>query len=104
MATNQATKYQKETNTGGLVKLLTLKIGTKVMLAVKIDLAAGLIKSQTVSIKHIEFAQGSVCKVHVKFLMSKLISMKSSYLRRHNYWVPIEKCETKIPTKALIIF
>lgn len=28
LATSQATKYQKETNTGGLVKLLILKVGS----------------------------------------------------------------------------
>ena len=28
LATSQATKYQKETNTGGLVKLLMLKVGS----------------------------------------------------------------------------
>ena len=58
-----------------------------------------LINSQTRSIRHIEFVQGSAHKVYVEFLMNKLAglkAMRSSYLARQNPWVPIEKCETVI--------
>ena len=57
----QAPQNQKHINTEGLVKLLKLKIGLKVMLKVNIDIQNGLINGQTGNINHIEFAQGSVC-------------------------------------------
>ena len=88
-----------------LKKLRKLKIGAKVMLTVKVHLAYGLIKSQTGSINHTEFAQGIVCKVYVKISDEQPGSkaMKSSYLGRQNSWVPIEKCETHTSISALNI-
>ena len=62
----QAARNQKQKNTGGLAKLLKLKIGAKVMLTVNIDLQNRLVNGQTGIIKHIEFAQGSVRKAYVK--------------------------------------
>ena len=43
------------------------KIGTKVVLTVNLDIKDRLINDQTGNISHIEFAQGSVRKVYVKF-------------------------------------
>ena len=62
---------QKQTNTGGLAMLLKLKIGAKVMLTVNIDIQDRLINDQTGIIGYIEFAQGSACKVYVKFFDEK---------------------------------
>ena len=56
-------KNQKQTNTGGLEKLLKLKIGAKVMLTLNVDMQDRLIIGQTEYVKCIEFAQGSVGKV-----------------------------------------
>ena len=67
LALKQVAQNQKQTNTGGLAMLLKLKIGAKVMLAVNIDIPYRLINDQTGIIRHIEFAQGSACKVYVKF-------------------------------------
>ena len=46
----------------GLAKFLKLEIGAKVMLTVNIDIWERIINGQTGIIRHIEFAQGSVCK------------------------------------------
>ena len=101
LALIQAPQNQKQTNTGGLVKLLKLKIGAKVMLIVNIDIQDRLINGQTGIIRHIEFAQGNVCKAYIKFFDEQAGSkvMRSSYLGRQNSWVPIEKCETEISIK-----
>ena len=44
-----------------------VKIGAKVMLTVNVDIQDCLINGQAGKIRHIEFAQGSVRKVYVKF-------------------------------------
>ena len=67
MALIQAAQNQRQTNTGGLAKLLKLKIGAKVMLTVNIDIQDCLINGQTGIIRHIEFVQGSAHKVYTKF-------------------------------------
>ena len=66
LALKQVAQNQKQTNRGGLAMLLKLKIGAIVMLAVNIDIPYRLINDQTGIIGHIEFAQGSACKVYVK--------------------------------------
>ena len=60
---NTAAENQKQTNTGGLGKLLKLKIGAKLILAVNIDIQDRQIYGETGIIRHIDFALGSVCKV-----------------------------------------
>ena len=97
----QAAQNQNQTNTGGLEKLLKLKIGAKVMLTVNIDIEDRLINGQTGTIRHIEFAQGSARKICIKFSDEQTGSkaMRSSYLGKQNSWFPIEKCETEISIK-----
>ena len=87
LATIQATHNQKQTNTGGLAKLLMLKIGDKVMLTINLDIQDRLINDQTGKISYIEYAQGIVQKVYVKFSDEKtdLKTMRSSYLGKQNY-------------------
>ena len=64
LALTQAAQNQKQTNTGGLAKLLKLKIGAKVKLTVNIGTQDNLINEQTGIIGHIEFAENSSsCKV-----------------------------------------
>ena len=81
--------------------MLNIKIGAKVRLTVNIDIQDCLINGQTGVISHTEFAQGSTCKVYIKFSDEQAGSkaMRSSYLGRQNSWVPIEKCETEISLK-----
>ena len=101
LAMIEAAQNQKQTNTGGLVKLLRLKIGAKVMLTDNVDIQDRLINHQTGNIEHIEFAQGTVCELYVKFSdeQAGIRAMRSSYLGRHSSWFAIEKCETEIPIK-----
>ena len=98
MATIQAAQNQKQTNTGGLAKLL-VKNWCKVMLKVNLNIQDRLISGQTGNISHIEFAQGSVWKTYVKFSdkQAGVKAMRSSFLGRQSYWMPIEKCEAEIP-------
>ena len=97
----QAAHNQKQTKTGGLAKLIKLKIGKKAILTVNIDIQDLLINGQTGTIKHIEFAQGSICKVYVMFSDEQAESkaMRSSYLGIQNSWVPIEIFEAEISIK-----
>ena len=101
LANIQDAQNKKQTNAGGLAKLLKLKIGAKVMLTVNLDIQDRLINGRTENISHTEFPQGSVGKVYVKFSdkQAGLKAMRSSYLGRKIYWVPIEKCEAEIPVK-----
>ena len=101
LAMIEAAQNQKQTNTGGLAKLLELKIGAEVMLTVNVYIQDRLINGQTGNIEDIEFAEGTVRKVYVKFSdeQAGIREMRSSYLGRHNSWVAIEKCETEIPLK-----
>ena len=94
----QAAQNQEQTNTGGLLKLLKLKIGAKVMLTVNIDIQNYLANGETGIKRHIEFAQGSVRKLYIKFSYEQAgtKAMTLPYLRRQNSWVLIEKCEAEI--------
>ena len=101
LAMIETAQNQKQTNTGGLAKLLKLKIGAKVMLTVNVDIQDRLTNGQTGNIEHIEFVQGTIRKVYAKFTDEQVgtRAMRSSYFGRQNCWVAIEKCETEIQTK-----
>lgn len=88
MATVQAALNQKQANTKGLVKLVKLKIGAKVMSSVYIDVQGCLINDRNRNIRYTEFALGSVCRAYVKFSdkHTGLKWMRSSYLCRQKYW------------------
>ena len=96
LGTIQAAQNQKLTNTGGLAKFFKLKINVKVTLTVNLDIQDYLINGHTGNISHIEFTQGSVWKVYVKFSdeQAGLKAMRSSYVGRKRSSVVIEKCET----------
>ena len=86
LALIQAAQNQKETNKGSLVKVLKLKIGLKVIIAVNIGTQDRPNNGQAGNIRHIAFVQGSVCKMYAKS-SDKLASskaMKQSYLGRQN--------------------
>ena len=55
LAMIEAAQNQKQTNTGGLAKLLKLEIGANVMLTIYLDIQHRLINGQTGNVKHIEF-------------------------------------------------
>ena len=98
LALIQAAQNQKQANTGGLAKLLMLKICAKVMLTNNIDVQDRLINGQTRIMRHIEFVEGSARKVYLKFYdeQARPKAMESSYLGRQNSCVPNGKCETEI--------
>ena len=60
--------------------------------AMKLDIQDRLINCQTGTISHIEFAQGNVQKVYVKFSNEQtgLNAMRLSYLGKQSLWVPID--------------
>ena len=64
LALIQSSRDQKQTSTGGLAKLLKLKIAAKLILTVNIDIQ-DLLTAE--NIRHIEITQCSVPKVYVKF-------------------------------------
>ena len=68
------------------------------MLTVNIDVQNYLANGETGIKRHIEFSQGSVRKVYVKFSdeQAGTKAMALPYLGRQNSWVPIEKCEAEI--------
>ena len=70
------------------------------MLIVNTDIQDCLINDQTGNISHIKLDK--VHKVYVKLsnVQSDLKSIRSIYLGRKNYWIPIEKCETNISMKT----
>ena len=63
LAAIQTAQNQKETNRGGLEKLLKLKTGAKVLLTVNLDIQDRLINDQTGNISHTEFAQGGASRL-----------------------------------------
>ena len=67
MVTIQPAQNQKQTNTGGLAKILKLKIGAKVKLTANLDIQDSLINGHTGNINHLEFTPGSGRKVYVNF-------------------------------------
>ena len=81
-----AAQNQNQINTGGLAKLLKLKIGAKVMLTVNVDIQDRLTNGQTGNVKHIEFVLGSIRKVYANFSdeESGVRAVVSSYLGRQN--------------------
>ena len=60
LATIPAVQNQKQTNIGGLAKLLKIKIDANVMLTVNLDIQDRLMNGQTGNTKNIEFVQGSI--------------------------------------------
>ena len=82
----QAAQNQKQINKGSLANVLKLNIGAKIMLTVNIDIQDRLINGQTGIVRHIDFAQGSACKVYIKVSDKQAGSkaMRSSYLGRQN--------------------
>ena len=97
----ESSQSQKQTNTGGLSKLLNLKIGTKVMLTANMDMQDCLINGQTGNFDHIECIQCTLCKVYVKFSNKQTCTraMRSSYLERQKSSVATKKYETMILLK-----
>ena len=97
----QAAQNQKQSNTGGLAKILQVKIGAKVMLTVNIDIQDKLMNGQVGEVAHVTVVNNNVEKIFVKFSDPQVgLKVKTScvYSRQHSC-VKIEKCEAEIPIK-----
>ena len=81
--------------------MLKLKIGSEVMLTVNTDIQDCLINVKTRTILHIEFAQGSVYEVCVKYSAAQagFKAKKSPDLSRKMFWISNEQYKTKISIK-----
>ena len=93
-----AAQNRKQTDTGGLAKILWLKVGARIMLTVNIDIEDRLINGQVGEVSYIEMSCNKVKKVYVKFddCRAGRKRMSLNVLARQNNWVPVEKCETEI--------
>ena len=93
-----AAQNRKPSDTGDLVKCLTLKLEAKVIPTVNVDVQGRLINGQIGVVKHLEIIENKVSIIYVKFddpdAGKKLIT-KNSTARIHN-WVPIKRHETSI--------
>ena len=93
-----AAQNRKPSNTGGLVKCLTLKLEAKVMLTVNVDVQERLINGQIGVVKHLEIIENKVSIIYIKLDdpdAGKKFITKNSTTRIHN-WVPIKRHETSI--------
>ena len=81
--------------------MLKLKIGSEVMLTVNTDIQDCLINVKTRTILHIEFAQGSVYEVCVKYSAAQagFKAKKSPDLSRKMFCISNEQYKTKISIK-----
>ena len=62
-----AAQNRKPSDTGGLVKCLTLKLKAKVMLTVNVDVQDRLINGQIGVVKHLEIIENKVSIMYIKF-------------------------------------
>ena len=89
---------RKQSETGGLARILKLKIGAKVMLTSNIDIEDRLINGQIGTIYNIITQDSGVTKIFIEF-QDPMAGLKKKannpYGRIHNV-VPIERTETEI--------
>ena len=93
---------RNQSETGGLARMLQIKVNARVMLTVNIDIADRLINGQIGTVKHISFdVDGHISKVYVEFddKQCGLKKIDSDYFAKQHKWVPIEKAEANIMVK-----
>ena len=93
-----AAPNRRPSDTGGLVKCLTLKLEAKVMLTVNVDVQDRLINGQIRVVKHLEIIENKVSIIYIKFDdpdAGKKLIIKNSTARIHN-WIPIKRHETSV--------
>ena len=92
-------RNRKPTETGGLAVKLSLKLESRVMLTVNIDIVDRLINGQMGIVKHFQRNEHNrVVTIYVKFDDSTAGKKTSSTynLAKHNNWVPITATDTQI--------
>ena len=91
---------KKQSETGGLGKILELKVGARVMLTSNIDIEDRLINGQIGTVRHITINNATqVEKIYIEFddekAGHKLMNNLRNIFRQRN-WVPIERIEINI--------
>ena len=93
-----AAQSRKQPESGSLAILLTLKLESKVMLTVNIDIQDTLINGQMGVVKYFKIVDNAVSTIFAKFDDpgggQKLIG--ANRLARRNNWVPVERTGTHI--------
>ena len=92
-----------QTDNGGLASVIKIKVNSRVMLTVNVDLSDRLVNGQLGTVKHIsKNLNGKVTKIYIKFDNveggQKKIN-KDTFSNQYS-WVPVEKFETDIKLKA----
>ena len=94
---------RNQTDTGGLASVIKIKVNSRVMLTVNVDLSDRLVNGQLGTVKHIsKNLKGEVTKIYIKFddagAGQKKVN-KDTFAKQHS-WVPVEKYEADIKLKA----
>ena len=92
-----------QSESGGYVEVLDIKLNARVMLTVNIDLQDRLVNGQLETVKCIHTdSERNVSKIYIKFDYSKagLKRMNSDTLGKQHLWVPIGKTEVDIKIKS----
>ena len=95
----EKTLNRNQSETGGLARVLEIKVNARVMLTVNIDIADRLINGQIGTIKHISCdLNGQILKIYVKFddVNAGIKKIDTDSLAKQHKWVPIERAEANI--------
>ena len=94
---------QNQTDTEGLASLSKIKVNSRMMLTVNVDLSDRLVNHQLGTLKHIsKNLNGEVTKLYIKFDNAGAAENKTNkdtFAKEHS-WVPKEKFEADIKLKA----
>ena len=95
---------RKQSDTGGLARILKLKVGAKIMITTNIDIEDRLINGQIGTVYNITVQNGIVKKVYIDFSdpMAGLRKKSTDPYGRIHGVVPIERSETDIHVKKNI--
>ena len=93
---------RNQSETGGLARMLQIKVNARIMLTVNIDIADRLINGQIGTVKHISYIDCHISKVYVKFddKQCGIKKIDSDYFAQQHRWVPIEKAEASIMVRT----
>ena len=96
---------RNQSETGGLASTLKIKLNTRFMLTMNVDLQDRLVIGQSGAVKHIAINdQQSISKIYIKFDDNKAgLKRTSMDSLAHDWmgrWVPIERAEASITVRA----
>ena len=94
---------RNQSETGGLAGVLDVKLNSRVMLTINVDLKDRLVNGQLGTVKHIiRDYQHDISKIYVKFddCNAGKLKMNSENFAKQHSWVPIEKATINIKIKS----